>query len=89
MIVGFFDVGTAWSGPNPFSDNNALFKQEIYQQPIKVTIINQNDPIVAGYGFGVRSKLFGYYVRADWAWGIENGRVRKHSIFYLSFSLDF
>ena len=89
MTVGFFDVGTAWSGPNPFSDNNALFKQEVYQQPIKVTIINQNDPIVAGYGFGLRSKLFGYYVRADWAWGIENGRVRKKSIFYLSFSLDF
>ena len=89
MTVGFFDIGTAWSGPDPFSDNNALFKQEVYQQPIKVTIINQNDPIVAGYGFGLRSKLFGYYVRADWAWGIENGRVRKKALFYLSFSLDF
>ena len=89
MTVGFFDIGTAWSGPNPFSDNNALFKQEVYQQPIKVTIINQNDPVVAGYGFGLRSMLFGYYVRADWAWGIENGRIRKKSIFYLSMSLDF
>ena len=89
MVVGFFDVGTAWSGPNPFSDNNALFRQEIHQQPIKVTIINQNDPIVAGYGFGFRSKLFGYYVRADWAWGIENSIVRKKAIFYLSLSLDY
>jgi len=89
MVVGFFDVGTAWSGPNPFSDNNALFRQEIYSYPIKVVIINQNDPIVAGYGFGLRSKLFGYYVRADWAWGIENGYIHKKSIFYLSLSLDF
>jgi len=89
MVVGFFDIGTAWSGPDPFSDNNALFRQETYQQPIKVTIINQNDPVVAGYGFGFRSKLFGYYVRADWAWGIENGRSRKRPLFYLSFSLDF
>ena len=89
MVVGFFDIGTAWSGPNPFSDNNALFRQEIYNYPIKVTIINQNDPIVAGYGFGLRSRLFGYYVRADWAWGIENGYVHKKSIFYLSLSLDF
>ena len=89
MTVGFFDIGTAWSGPNPFSDNNALFKQEVYQQPIKVTIINQNDPIVAGYGFGLRSKLFGYYIRADWAWGVENGTIRKKPLFYLSFSLDF
>ncbi len=89
MAVGFFDIGTAWSGPNPFSDNNALFRQEIYNYPIKVTIINQNDPIVAGYGFGFRSQLFGYYVRADWAWGIENGYVHKNSIFYLSLSRDF
>jgi hypothetical protein len=89
MAVGFFDIGTAWSGPNPFSDNNALFRQEIYNYPIKVTIINQNDPIVAGYGFGFRSQLFGYYVRVDWAWGIENGYVHKNSIFYLSLSLDF
>ncbi len=89
MAVGFFDVGTAWSGPNPFSDNNALFRQEIYNYPIKVTIINQNDPVVAGFGFGFRTKIFGYYVRTDWAWGIENGYVRDKAVFYLSLSLDF
>ena len=88
MIVGFFDVGTAWTGPNPFSDKNSLFQQEFYQKPIKVIVINQNDPIVAGYGFGLRSKLFGYYVRADWAWGIQNGYFQK-AMFYLSLSLDF
>jgi hypothetical protein len=88
QIVGFFDVGTAWSGPNPFSDENSLFRQEFYQKPITVVIINQNDPIVAGYGFGLRSRIFGYFIRADWAWGIQNG-YREDSIFYLSLSLDF
>jgi len=88
MIVGFVDIGTAWTGPNPFSDENSLFKQEFYQKPIRVIVINQNDPIVAGYGFGLRSKIFGYYVRADWAWGIQNAYLQK-SKFYLSLSLDF
>ncbi|MBN2747139.1 MAG: hypothetical protein JXR34_10475 [Bacteroidales bacterium] len=88
QIVGFFDLGTAWSGPNPFSDSNSLFRQEFYQKPINVIVINQNDPIVAGYGFGLRSRIFGYFVRADWAWGIQNG-YRQKAQFYLSLSLDF
>ena len=64
----------------------------VTKQPIKgpvvVIIDNNNYPIVAGYGFGLRTKLFGYFIRADWAWGIENN-VRLPSIFYLSLSLDF
>lgn len=89
MVVGFFDLGTAWTGSNPHSDNNALFRKSVYRNPVEITIINQDDPIVAGYGFGVRSTVFGYYMRADWAWGIENGYVHDKSVFYFSLSLDF
>lgn len=89
MMVGFFDMGTAWTGSNPFSENNALFKSSIYRNPVEVTIINQDDPVVAGYGFGFRSQVLGYYMRADWAWGIENIRVHDKSVFYFSLGLDF
>ncbi|MCK5845961.1 MAG: hypothetical protein KAG84_00865 [Bacteroidales bacterium] len=89
MIIGFADVGTAWTGPNPFSDKNALFRKSIYQNPVEITIINQDDPIVGSYGFGLRSTLFGYYVRADWAWGVVNGIPAKKPMFNFSLSLDF
>lgn len=89
MIVGFFDLGTAWTGMNPYSDNNALFKKEVYRQPVLITIINQDDPLVAGYGFGFRTQVFGYYVKADWAWGIENSKVHKEPVFYFSLGMDF
>lgn len=89
MMVGFFDLGTAWTGLNPYSDNNSLFKKEEYRQPVLITIINQDDPIVAGYGFGFRSQVFGYYIKADWAWGIENAKVHKNSVFYFSLGMDF
>lgn len=89
MFVGFFDLGTAWTGLNPYSDNNSLFKKEVYRQPVLITIINQDDPLVAGYGFGIRSQVFGYYMRADWAWGIENSQVHKKSVFYFSLGMDF
>ncbi len=88
MIIGFGDLGTAWTGLNPFSDSNSLFVQTFYSNPISVTVINQNDPMVGGFGFGLRSLVLGYYVRADWAWGMQNGILSK-SKFYLSVSLDF
>lgn len=88
MIVGFGDIGTAWTGLNPYSDENALYRHVISQNPITVTVINQNDPIVGGFGFGLRSQLFGYYVRTDWAWGVQNGYLGDRK-FYLSLSLDF
>ena len=60
----------------------------IIDGPIKVTVFKNIDPIVAGYGFGMRTTLLGYFVRADWAWGVENGVSNKKPIFYLSLSLD-
>jgi hypothetical protein len=32
--------------------------------------------------------LLGYFMRFDWAWGIENRQVLPH-VFYFSMSLDF
>ncbi len=87
QVVGFFDAGTAWTGWDPYSDENSLNREEIVRGPIKVTLLNNKEPIVAGYGFGFRSKVLGYFIRTDWAWGIENG-VIQDNIFYLSLSLD-
>ncbi|MBQ1730653.1 MAG: hypothetical protein II037_00415 [Bacteroidales bacterium] len=88
QIVGFFDAGMAWSGLNPYGGNNAYENDYHEQYPVTVILNNRNNPLVAGYGVGVRSKLFAYFVRADWAWGINNGEIQK-MMFYLSLSLDF
>ena len=90
QAVGFFDVGTAWTGSNPFSDENPLNTIFINNPASKVLVkVNYfRDPIVAGYGFGVRSMLFGYFIRLDYAWGIET-RVVQDPIFYLSLGMDF
>ena len=88
QMVGFFDVGTAWSGWSPFNKTSAYDIEEIEQGPVKVTIETGRDPIVYGYGFGLRAQLLGYFLRFDWAWGIEN-RVILPRVFYFSMSLDF
>jgi len=88
QIVGFGDIGTAWSGKSPWSGNNGYDTQKLTSGPVSVTLDSNRDPIVEGFGAGLRAQIFGYFVRADWAWGIENSYVLPR-IFYLSFSLDF
>ena len=88
MIVGFGDIGTAWNGLHPWSGENAYDNEVIESGPITVTLDSNRQPIVAGYGLGVRSMLLGYWIRLDWAWGIENNIILPR-IFYFSMNLDF
>ncbi|MCX6183170.1 MAG: hypothetical protein NT150_14745 [Bacteroidetes bacterium] len=94
QVIGFFDAGTAWSGASPFSESNSLNNQTIIiGSPTNYTGVislkSQRDPIVGGYGFGLRTLLWGYFIRADWAWGIEDGTFKKDKIFYFSVNYDF
>jgi len=88
QVIGFGDIGTAWTGKSPWSGENAWENEIIENGPITVTLDSNRDPIVAGFGVGARAQIMGYFVRADWAWGIENNYLLPR-IFYLSFSLDF
>lgn len=88
QIIGFGDIGTAWSGKSPWSGNNGYDTQNLTNGPVSVTLETNRDPIVEGVGAGLRAQIFGYFVRTDWAWGIENNYILPR-IFYLSFSLDF
>jgi len=88
QIVGFGDIGTAWEGSSPFDDDNPLNNETRTTGPITVVYENINDPIVGGIGFGFRSTLLGYFIRADWGWGIENGEINNKSQFIFSLSLD-
>jgi hypothetical protein len=88
QIVAFGDIGTAWEGLNPFSEDNSLFTHIVQTNSMTIVVRRQKNPIVGGFGTGLRTKLLGYFVKTDLAWGVEDGRIGK-PIFYLSFSLDF
>jgi hypothetical protein len=88
QIIGFGDIGTAWNGSSPYDSTNALNRKVYSRSPFVITINSQNEPIVGGTGFGLRSRILGYFIRADWAWGIENRVILPYK-FYFSFGLDF
>jgi hypothetical protein len=56
--------------------------------PFTVTVDLERPPLVYGYGFGFRSKLFGYFIRLDYAWGTEAYYHYPYK-FYFSLSTDF
>ncbi|MGI4874985.1 MAG: hypothetical protein ACRYFX_27840 [Janthinobacterium lividum] len=73
-LIGFFDAGTAYSGGSPFSTDNSIntVKFGATGNPFSGTVTNFSNPILMGYGPGVRSTVLGFYVKYDVAWGQEN-----------------
>jgi hypothetical protein len=87
QVVGFADLGTAWTGSDPYSEDNSFNQVVIQRNPLTITLVNKREPILASYGFGLHTRLLGYFVRADWAWGVDDGVVLP-SVFHFSLSLD-
>ncbi len=91
QFVLFGDAGTAWVGLHPYLEQNALFTRTINMEGsnIKITLKKQTEPIVGGVGIGLRFQLLSYFIRLDYAWGIENYKIANDGVFYLSFNVDF
>lgn len=89
QVVGFFDVGTAWQGLSPFTRDSPLNTIYLSNPPaVSIKVNYFRDPIVAGYGAGIRTMLFGYFIRLDYARGIET-RVVQDPRLYFSIGMDF
>jgi hypothetical protein len=92
QVIGFFDLGAAWYGVNPLSKENTenvnTYVQGSNLTPIIITVINDKNPLVAGAGWGIRSRLYGYFVRLDFGYGIDNFKTQK-AVIGLSFATDF
>ena len=86
QIVAFSDIGSAWDGWK----FNTSQQQYLYSQPYgsinKYAFISRENPLLVGYGTGIRTTIIGYMLKADWAW---NTSKADNAIFYLSLGLDF
>lgn len=90
QVVAFTDIGTAWEGLNPWSRDNPLFTDEFSNGPVTVMVEYFKNPIVFGYGFGLRTTLpLVGFARMDIAWGNDSGIKTGSPRLYFSFSTDF
>ncbi len=84
----FTDIGAAWYGWNPTSEENTINKNVYNFNPFIITVYNYKNPLVGSFGFGFRGKLLGYFMRLDFGWGIDDGKVLPN-INYFSIATDF
>lgn len=90
QFVGFYDIGSAWTGNSPFATENNVNTELIKNQgsPFEIRLKNYKNPWLSSYGFGVRTVLLGYYIKFDMAYPIED-YVVKDQRFYFTLGYDF
>ena len=88
QFVGFFDIGSAWTGNSPFDKENSIGNEVIKEGAFEARIKNFRNPWLSSYGLGVRTVILGYYLKLDTAWPIIDYKV-KDPRFTVSIGLDF
>jgi hypothetical protein len=85
-LIQFTDLGTAWNGK--FS--NIERPSTVYTNgPITLRYkAGGIGPFVGGYGFGARSTLLGYFLKADASWEM-NGIFKGKPYWYFAMGFDF
>ena len=86
QVVAFVDAGDAWNGFLPNGDNlSSPYTYANYNMILKIRVPEYSG-LALGYGAGLRTSLFGYFVRVDAAWNIE---PIKSPIIYFALGTDF
>jgi outer membrane protein assembly factor BamA len=88
QLIGFYDIGTAWSGEPPFNSGNSVRIDRVINGPFEIDIKNFLNPWLYSYGVGMRSVIFGYYMKFDLAWPVENFETGKPR-FHFTLGFDF
>ena len=93
MLIPFADLGSAWNGLNLFNTSNnysvRVFDYNTSARNItSIEVKNQRQPIIGSFGCGINTRLIGYNVRFDMAFGVEDGLVRK-PMYLLSYGTNF
>ena len=82
-------MGSAWIGPSPLStEAKVSFTDVINTPPVKVEINYYRNPVVFGYGWGLRTTILGYFARIDFARGVDNNNIINKQV-YVSLTTDF
>ena len=89
QVVGFLDAGTAWHGKDPFDPQNPLNTVVVVNPPTVTAVVNYyRNPLIVGYGFGVRSLIFGYLLKLDYGWNWESNASGRPLV-HFSMGADF
>ena len=88
QLTAFGDMGTTYSGDNPFSVNNSNNTVTESEGGFSATVTSFSNPLLYGYGAGMRTTMLGFYVKGDVAWGREQYATKGPKL-YVTLGYDF
>lgn len=91
QIIGFYDMGSAWTGKFPLTSKNSVNTiqyDRVGGSTFSAEIVDYRNPWLASYGYGVHTVLLGYHAKIDFAYPIKDNRVGKLFL-SVSVGLDF
>ena len=92
QLTAFYDIGSSWSGKPPFNATESVRSRVVPTtttgSPFVVKIDEYLNPWLYSYGFGFRSMMFGYYLKFDLAWPVENYIVKNPRL-HVTLGFDF
>ncbi|MEQ9303126.1 MAG: translocation protein TolB [Marinoscillum sp.] len=88
QMIGFYDLGTAWTGKPPLTRENSAFTKKYVKSNFTAELANYQNPWLASYGFGIRTVLLGYYLKVDVAKPVRDFEIGDTRV-YLTLGLDF
>src|SRR6218665_608140 len=92
QVIGFYDVGTSWSGAPPFNSEQSVRTRVVPENgsttPFKIVINEFSNPWLYSYGAGVRSVVLNHFMWLNVAWPVENYRTLPPRVSF-GIGLDF
>ncbi len=91
QVVAFMDAGSAWQGFLPDANSSSTpytfagTPGGLNNVILTFTVPNSGG-LALGYGGGLRTSIFGYFIRCDAAWNIDGS---KKPIIYFALGTDF
>lgn len=84
----FYDASVVWDGFYPNITKSSTVNYFAQNPVVQINLQYYRDPWIAGTGFGFRTSLFGYYLRIDHAWPIQDFKLETPKWLF-SLGLDF
>ncbi|MDH5474392.1 MAG: translocation protein TolB [Cyclobacteriaceae bacterium] len=88
QFIGFYDIGSAWTGNSPFDKENSIGIKKIKEGAFEAQIKNFRNPWLSSYGTGLRTVVLGYYLKMDIAWPVIDYKIRDPRL-TVTLGLDF
>ncbi|MFN4246688.1 MAG: hypothetical protein ACK4EY_03140 [Flavipsychrobacter sp.] len=88
QLIAFADLGSAWQGLLPTTEklqNNTYLPSYGSNSQVNLVIVDDTGGICLGYGGGIRTSVFGYFMRLDAASNVDDGKL----LFHFSIGTDF